>query len=418
MKWVLLETLFLLGLAAYVLAGREAVPFHGDESMLIAMSRDYYYLVQTRNLEPVLYDPNPAPDDLAAAVDHHLRIVTGTISKMTIGLAWDLAGMTADDLNGPWIWGVPDEWAWNQDHHNRSSTGSAHRPYTVHGIYRAERDSVFGIARRVVPGRWGAWAAALIYATHPAVLVNGRRAMMEGSLLLFSALVILIALWVERDLLRATRYRVVWFVMLGVASGLALASKHSAVITVAAVFSALALAPLRDKVPLSRRGGACSALAGEGDLGGEAWKKSGSAHGFRVIVLVFGAAALALLTFLALNPAWWRDPLRMPGRVLDERSDLLNAQIESARAFGADYTSLGDRLAGLVDQIASPGRSFTRCRSGRNMWAQTSAYRAAWYAGRGGGLIWESRWRCWIGLLTWRGAVATAARGSSCSHSA
>jgi 4-amino-4-deoxy-L-arabinose transferase-like glycosyltransferase len=141
---------------------------------------------------------------------------------------------------------------------------------------------------------------------------------------------------------------------------------------------------------------------------------------------VFGAAALALLTFLALNPAWWRDPLRMPGRVLDERSDLLNAQIESARAFGADYTNLGDRLAGLVDQIAFAGPQFYEVPVWQEfVGADIRAYRAAWYAGRGGGLIWgipllavfgiglvdlARRWRddgAWIILFTF-GVTALA----------
>jgi len=75
-----LDGFWLVLLAIYVVAGTRDVPFHGDESTLIAMSRDYYSLVQTHNLDQVLYQPDP--DD---PMMQELRILNGTVGKMAMG---------------------------------------------------------------------------------------------------------------------------------------------------------------------------------------------------------------------------------------------------------------------------------------------------------------------------------------------
>ena len=142
-----LDRLWLIGLALYILSGYNLVPFHGDESTLTYMSRDYHDLVQARDLDRVLYrDP---PRDPAA---QELRILNGTVGKMAMGFAWDLAGLTVDDLNEQWVWGAP--WEWN--------VSDGHMPGDR--LLRAARLSsalmlvisawaLFGIARLVIPAR-------------------------------------------------------------------------------------------------------------------------------------------------------------------------------------------------------------------------------------------------------------------------
>jgi hypothetical protein len=56
----LLDAVWLVALALYILAGYDDVPFHGDESTLTYMSRDYHDLVQRRDLDSVLYRDPPA----------------------------------------------------------------------------------------------------------------------------------------------------------------------------------------------------------------------------------------------------------------------------------------------------------------------------------------------------------------------
>jgi 4-amino-4-deoxy-L-arabinose transferase-like glycosyltransferase len=401
MVW-LLDAAFLLALAGYVLAGRDRVPFHGDESMLIYMSRDYYTLVQAHDLDAVLCCAPPG--DTMAALDEHLRIVNGTVSKMTIGLAWDAAGMTVRDLNGPWFWGVPDEWAWNVAHGGLPGEHLLHVARTPSALFTALSVwAVFGIARCVTRARPAAYAASAIYATSPAVLLNGRRAMMEGSLLLFTALAVLAVIFVVSEEARGPsrcRALLARSTLFGVACGLALASKHTAAITVAALFVAMAAEPL------VRRGRTLP----------------DGRHILRWLAL----GGVALLVFLALNPAWWSDPLGMPGRVLDQRRSLLDGQIQGAKAAGQYYTSAGDRLAGLVNQTLLAGPQFYEA----PYWEayvgdQAAAYRASGLAGRGSGPIWGvllaalcvpgviavvRHWRdgpTWV-VLVWTGVTALA----------
>ena len=79
---------------------------------------------------------------------------------------------------------------------------------------------------QMLGGRPVAYLASLYYALNPALLIEGRRAMMEGSLTFFSLLTVLAGIW----LLQKRRW---WTaILLGIAAGLALASKHTAVFTV------------------------------------------------------------------------------------------------------------------------------------------------------------------------------------------
>src|SRR5690606_15042710 len=83
---------------------------------------------------------------------------------------------------------------------------------------------------REAGGRPAAYLASAYYALSPALLLNGRRAMMEGSLLFFSLLVVLAGVW----FLRTYSWRTA--LLMGVAGGLALASKHTALFAVTVVF--------------------------------------------------------------------------------------------------------------------------------------------------------------------------------------
>ncbi len=235
-RW-LLDSLWLVGLAFYVLAGVDKVPFHGDESTLIFMSRDYHYLVQQHDLDAVLYDPNTDHP-----TEQNIRMINGTTGKMAMGLAWDIAGLTVDDLNDQWAWGYTPEQ--NDLLGNRPSDDLLHAARLSSAVLLVISVwAVWGIARLVTRRRWAAYAASLIYVTSPAVLLNGRRAMMEGSQLGFTALAVLVAFWLLRAQPRSRRL-MAWYTVFGAACGLAVASKHNVLITLGVLFVALALDPL------------------------------------------------------------------------------------------------------------------------------------------------------------------------------
>ena len=361
-----LDGLVLLVLALYVVAGITRVPFHGDESTLIHMSRDYHTLVQRRDLDAVLYAESP--DDPSM---QELRLLNGTISKMTIGLAWDAAHLTVDDLNDQWIWGFDDpSGEWDEFTYN---TAFGHMP-DDHLLHVARLPSalfavlsvwaVFGIARLTTGTRAAAWAASLMYATTPAVLLNGRRAMMEGSLLAFSTLAAFAALLLIVHLRSGDRGRRLAALTLafGVMSGFAVASKHPAVITVAALFLALALDPWM------RSGGTLRGLL--------AW---------RHIVRLAAAGGVALLVFLALNPAWWSDPLGMPDRVLTLRRQLLDGQVQAV----GGYDDPLDRVKGLADEAFFAAPQYYELAYWRDfVGGDIADYEASGFAGRGTGTVW------------------------------
>lgn len=354
--WLALDVLWLVGLSLYVGAGTDNVPFHGDESTLIYMSRDYHYLVQQRDLDRVLYTESPENPS-----EQELRLLNGTVGKMAMGLAWDLAGYTVADLNEPWAWGLG--WDLNAAMLHIPSDGvlyAARLSSTILTIVSVW--AVFAIALAVIPNHLAAWTASLIYATTPAVLLNGRRAMMDGALLCFLALAALAAALIAREQ-RRDRPRpgalLGGYTLLGIMGGLALASKHNAALGVAAIFLALALEPWLRRARI-------------------AWP--------HVLRLVW-AGMLAILTFLALNPAWWSDLGGMPDRVLTMRQNMLDAQVEK---YGG-YATFDDRLIGLFEGMFSAEPQYYE----DPMWGEfpvitgeIAAYEATLLDGRAGGPVW------------------------------
>lgn len=297
-------------LMLYVLAGTPLAPFHGDESTLIHSSKDYFDQFVAGDLARVM---NQRPDD---AMDRQLRLLDGRVQKYAGGFAYHLIGGTADGLNKPWLWGAPAQF----------SLANGHVP--TRGLLMAERWAMALLLALSIPvayrvgallgGARGGLLVATLVACSPNLVLNGRRAMMEAPLLLFSLLTVFAALKLQaisaQPASAGTRpapWRLV--VGLGLAAGLALASKHSAALTVVPVFGALVAWAL--------------------------WRRSG-AH-----LLRLGAASgLTLGVFLALNPAWWASPLDAARDTLRLRSELMAMQTS---VFGG-YAGFGDSARGFV----------------------------------------------------------------------
>lgn len=312
--------LWLALLAAYMLAGTPLAPFHGDESTLVYMSRDYVYLFFDHDLNKIRYSETPA-----SPTEQHLRLLNGTVAKYLIGLAWHTGGFSPADINEQWDWGA--DWTYNQQ--------NGHAP-TPELLQTVRWSSALLLAAGVMPvfllgqalgGRRVAVLASLYYALNPALLLNGRRAMMEGSLTFFSLLAVLAGVWFIRSLTPAedSEKRRGWpaALVLGAASGLALASKHTAAFTVAAVFAAC------------------------GGYVVYRWAKDSRARIPASLPQIIFAAMIAAAVFLALNPAWWGSPLVMPRVVLNLRAELLDIQIN---AFGG-YGGFSDMLGGFFRQV-------------------------------------------------------------------
>lgn len=311
-RWA--DGLWLALLSLYILAGTAIVPFHGDESTLIFMGRDYHYLFVERDLSRVLYDDSWSrrPDE------QRLRLENGAISKTIYGWIAANQGYGPDDLNGQWHW--MRDYAFNLGTYRVPDTELLNAARMASAAQLALATALFFQFTRMTVNRPTAYLASALFALHPNVLINGRRAMMEGSHLLGLMLVLLAGAW----LLRERKWRA--FVLLGACMGFAMAAKHPNALPSALVFAAVSIATWRE--------------FGSGEklkLGG-GWKR-------RIFLLPLLVAAA--LVFLLLNPAWWSAPIELPAIIIEMRAELLQAQVD----WIGGYDSFQERILGFFRYV-------------------------------------------------------------------
>lgn len=339
-------------LILYVLAGCRSVPLHGDESTILYMSSDFEALFARGDLRHLEYHAPPLADDAQDEAKQDLRVLNGVISKYVYGLTWTLNGLHASDLNQQWLWGF--DLATNQAHGAIPSDVLLFICRWASGLMTALSVALmFAIGWRA--GGWRtAYLTAFIYTMMPAILLNGRRAVFESALLLFSVLLIYVAqraigkLWGGRNV-------ILYGSLIGAAAGLTIASKHTGVIVFAAVLAALYLYAL-----IMQR-----------------FSKMIVA-GVAVLCIPLIAAAV----FLALNVSWWSNPLFMVFNVPRARQQLLNGQ---ADAFGK-YTDMGDRAIGLAAEIFSAPPQYFESNDDWTHWIgdQIARYEASGLVGLSG----------------------------------
>ncbi|MCX7869799.1 MAG: phospholipid carrier-dependent glycosyltransferase, partial [Terrimicrobiaceae bacterium] len=214
----------LLGLAAalgiYVLAGLMKVPFHPDEAMQLHMSRDFDRLLAEGPLALVTRPPYEVDSD------DFLRILNGSIHRHVVGALRTALGL------GPELLPPAPGWDWRYDVRANRQIGFFPKPELLvvgrlaSAIFLALAGAVALLLGRALGG-WsiGAGFAPLLMA-HPVVLLNGRRALQEGSMLLFGLLAVLAAALLAKRMAEGGRPHPALWLFFAVASGLCLASKH------------------------------------------------------------------------------------------------------------------------------------------------------------------------------------------------
>jgi 4-amino-4-deoxy-L-arabinose transferase-like glycosyltransferase len=353
--WRALDALWVGLLALFVAAGVRTAPFHGDESTINMMSHDWHTIITGRVADLFYRDP---PLDDPSRQD--LRLLNGTLTGFGIGALWWSAGFQVSDLSTQWDWGA--DFAYNRD--------NGHIPgpcmLFVSRLWGAwctalSAALVFATARRMM-NRSGAWVAAYIYATLPVVVLNGRRISFEGVTLLAETLLIFVAVLTVQHIARKTMTIGGWL-WFGAVCGLALAAKHNLLI-VMSVTVLLVLASPYLFVPPQR-------LTTRGTLRREFPRT------LRALLIV---GIVTCVVFLALNPAWWSAPLRVPGEVFRLRADLLNGQMA---AFGSYPSSTGGIVQRIAALTALPLGAPQYYEAG-DQWAvwigdQIARYEAAWF---------------------------------------
>jgi 4-amino-4-deoxy-L-arabinose transferase-like glycosyltransferase len=294
-RHILLDLLYLSILAIFVLIGTPIASFHGDEPMQIYMSGDYEIALVQGNPSALTTSPPYFID-----TDPQLRILNGTVNRYAIGFARAIAGIGVDQLppRPGWDWGLSYDDNVNTGHRPSEPLMLAGRlPSSL--LLAASVFVMFALARQF-GNRPLAYMVTALYTLNPVILLNGRRAMQEGSLLFFGLLTILIAAMLARR--SANGKSAPFFLWIGLILGgtLTLASKHNGVVFVA------------------------------GALG---WVLVGELTHFRLREFALTAAklicsgVLIVGLFLALSPALWNDPVARFNDLLVVRAELLDIQI-------------------------------------------------------------------------------------------
>ena len=305
------DVIWLALLSLYIMGGAAIVPFHGDESSKIYIGRDYYYLFLQGDRAKLSHQAKRS----ASAGDYRANLASGSISNMIYGWLASSSGYAITDLNDDWHWGL--NYKSNLESNRLPDARLLRSARLASAAQLAAAAALCYVFARMTINRPTALLASLLFAIHPSLLLNGRRAMQEGSLLLGVMLTLVMVAWL-------IRHRRWWqYALLGACAGLAIAAKHSSAFTVAIVFLALVALSVYESL-------------GNRDARNMRWLAGILTAGLMVSIIT-------LLVFYLLNPGWWDAPLASAGEVLSERSELLQRQ---AGVYGG-YQSLGQGAKGF-----------------------------------------------------------------------
>ena len=180
-------------LSVYILMGATLVPFHGDESSKIYVGRDYYYIFLQGDLAKIKLDTKRS----ASADEYRANLASGTISNMIYGWLAANNGFAIEDLNDDWHWG--QSYDWNSENNRVPDAQLLRQARLASSVQLALAAALFFVFAKRSINRPTAYVASLLYALHPSVLLNGRRAMQEGSHALGLMMILLTALWLIRE---------------------------------------------------------------------------------------------------------------------------------------------------------------------------------------------------------------------------
>ena len=294
-------TIITLFFIVFLLSGVESVPFHPDESSLLYQSRDLEALFN--NPSSLVWSP-----DRSGELDQTYRLLNPPIPKYILGLGRMLAGFDSEDVNVDWNWSA----SWEEN----VAASALPDPNLLHGARIASTVVLLGsllpltaISRKLA-GNKLAIITVLLFGINSLVLLHGRRAMAEGSLIFGTSLAIL-------GLLEAGERP--WLTGVGVA--VALSSK----------LSAGALLPI----------GLIAVL----------WpgEKSKEDLGPRIRRGITYSIVVILIT-LILNPILWANPVGGISRIWNSRVDFAERQKEIIESFspGQLLETPTQRFAGML----------------------------------------------------------------------
>ncbi|MGH2620597.1 MAG: hypothetical protein ACRDHG_08505 [Anaerolineales bacterium] len=289
----------LLLLTGYQLRGLPMVPFHPDETSLLFQSRDFEAIL--RSPASLAWSAGREPDP-----ELSYRLLNAPLPKYLLGLGRWLAGVDESEVSVDWNWS--EDWETNLGSGALPASrallagrvaSTALLPFAALFIY---------LNGKKLGGPGVGLLAAAFQGLNALVLVHGRRAMAEGTLIA----AICFGLW---TLLESGKRP--WLAGIGMA--FVVGAKHSAL----ALLPVGALAALWPAEPAPGTGRRLTAIG--------------------LFLLVF------LATTLLLNPVVWSDPVLAVDEILESRTSLVQDQVQ-AQAI-ADQLAISVPLQG-IDRLA------------------------------------------------------------------
>lgn len=311
----LLDIAWLLLLGVYVMAGIPLATFHGDETNQLYGTRDFRTVfVEGRPQDLIVAAPN---SDGAA----YLRIVHGSVGRYSMGLALYAAGLLNEETL------PPSGYRWGRSYDDNIAGGT--RPSGAllwtgrffPALYTAVSVGVMFALGWLFGGRPLARFVSLLYAVNPIILLNGRRALQEGPLLLFGLLAVLVAAHISRKRAAGERVSWRWWLSLIVTSALVLASKNTGFIFIGAAFGWIAIAELTHFQ----------------------WREAA-----RVGLILAACGVLAVALFWAISPGMWHhDPIERINHVLEIRREQMTSQVSGIQGGAAP---ISQRVEAIITQ--------------------------------------------------------------------
>lgn len=272
----------LLFLSIFLFWGVRFIPFHPDETSLLYQSRDF---------EALISDPLSLVWDSSneGVQEQTYRELNPPLPKYILGIGRYIAGFDAEHVSVDWNWSLT--WEENEQ-------AGALPPFELLKAARIASTMmlpfsiiILYLCGKRMKDRETGFVAALTFGIHALVLLHGRRAMAEGTLL-FS-----VSLFILSTFLGSKRP---W--LAGLASSLAVCSKLSAV----------ALFPI----------GLLSAVWVTSEERPSIKKAFGNGS---IFIAVF-----AIITF-SLNPFLWTNPIKALNVIYQARLEFLAGQVELIR---------------------------------------------------------------------------------------
>jgi 4-amino-4-deoxy-L-arabinose transferase-like glycosyltransferase len=284
---------WLLGLGVYIALGVPLASYHGDETTYMFASRDFDTLFLQGQPQALLVTW------LSENKRSYERLMNGSVYPYSLGLSWWLAGYTVDNMPS-------SNWMWGNSFDINIAMGIVASGRLL-DITRAPSALflwlsvviLFALAERF-GGRAFAFLTSGLYALNPVVLLAGRRALPEGALLCFGLLTIALGVAIADRRRRKQPVRWRWWA-LALAGALALGSKQTALIYIAAAYGWIIIGDLLTFHPQT----VLKALLG----------------------IIGSGLVMVALTF-AISPGLWYDPLTRLQELVVERQKLIAVQVD------------------------------------------------------------------------------------------